>query len=89
LKVPVPAHRLEMWPGFLTSMRQQESGVMLNVDMTMKVMRTDTVLQMMEEIRRPNQNTYQQECASRVRRTPDMENSRLTVPNILRLYILK
>jgi aubergine-like protein len=47
-------------------MRQQESGVMLNVDMTMKVMRTDTVLQMMEEIRRSNQNTYQQECASTI-----------------------
>jgi aubergine-like protein len=63
LRVPVPAHRLEMWPGFLTSMRQQDSGVMLNVDMTMKVMRTDTVLQMMQEIRKYNQNNYQAECA--------------------------
>jgi hypothetical protein len=34
-------------------MRQQESGVLLNVDMTMKVMRTDTVLQMMEETAGP------------------------------------
>jgi aubergine-like protein len=47
-------------------MRQQESGVMLNVDMTMKVMRTDTVPQMMEEIHRSNQNTYPQECASTI-----------------------
>lgn len=35
--------RLELWPGFVTSILQYERNVMLNLDVSHKILRTDTV----------------------------------------------
>ena len=35
---------MEIWPGFKTSILQYEDSIMLNVDLSHKVLRTDTVL---------------------------------------------
>ncbi|CAG9764076.1 unnamed protein product [Ceutorhynchus assimilis] len=43
LKVSIRDHNLELWPGFLTSMKQYEQNIMLNVDLSFKVLRTDKV----------------------------------------------
>ncbi|CAG9764075.1 unnamed protein product [Ceutorhynchus assimilis] len=49
LKVSIRDHNLELWPGFLTSMKQYEQNIMLNVDLSFKVLRTDTVYDLLLE----------------------------------------
>jgi hypothetical protein len=49
--IKIPAHRLELWPGYKTSMRNHERNVMLCVDTTHKVLRTDSCLDRMNAIR--------------------------------------
>lgn len=44
----VPQHRLEVWPGYITSVSQNEGGLMLLVDASHRVLRTETVLQLMK-----------------------------------------
>jgi len=38
-------HKLEVWPGYDTSIMQCEKQLMINVDLRFKVLRTDTILQ--------------------------------------------
>lgn len=40
-----------MWPGFDSRMIMKEHGALLNVDVCFKVIRTDSVLKLMEDMR--------------------------------------
>lgn len=42
-------HRMEIWPGYLTSIRQHETDVMFCVEIAHKVMRTDSIYQIMRD----------------------------------------
>lgn len=43
-KTVIPARKLEIWPGFITSVRNHEDKILLNLELTHKVVRSDTVL---------------------------------------------
>lgn len=43
--------RLEVWPGFVTSILQYEQNVMLCADISHKILRTDTVLDVFFELK--------------------------------------
>lgn len=47
LKICVPNHKLEIWPGYTTSIRQHEQDILLCAEITHKIMRTDTLLQIL------------------------------------------
>nr|XP_006640457.1 PREDICTED: piwi-like protein 1 [Lepisosteus oculatus] len=47
----IPQHRLMIWPGFTTSILQYESGIMLCTDVSHKVLRSETVLSFMSQLR--------------------------------------
>ena len=49
--ISMPNHHLELWPGFITTIRQHEAGLLYCVEITHKVIRLDSVLQVMNEIR--------------------------------------
>ena len=52
------AHKLEVWPGYVTSIRQHESKILLCCEIGNKVLRTDTVLDQIEDIfKRSGNNT--------------------------------
>ncbi|XP_074036820.1 piwi like RNA-mediated gene silencing protein aubergine isoform X2 [Leptinotarsa decemlineata] len=53
-RVAIPEFCLELWPGFVTSMRQHENDILLNSDLTFKVMRQDNVYDLMLECRSSN-----------------------------------
>jgi len=40
----IPQHRLELWPGYETSIRRYEDGILLCAEISTKVMRQETVL---------------------------------------------
>lgn len=48
--VKVEQHKIEIWPGFITSIMNYDSTVMLNCDISHKLLRTDTVLDNLYEI---------------------------------------
>ncbi|XP_062594439.1 piwi-like protein 1 [Saccostrea cucullata] len=58
----VPQHRLEVWPGYITSVCENEDGLMLLVDASHRVLRTETVLQLMKTTVQKNPNGFQDEC---------------------------
>lgn len=43
-------YRLELWPGFITSILQYEKNVMLSLDISHKILRTDTVYDYMNDV---------------------------------------
>jgi aubergine len=55
------AYNIEIWPGFSSSLQMLTRGVMLNVDIAHKVLRTDNVLELMEEIKNRCRSDYQGE----------------------------
>ncbi|XP_050295935.1 piwi-like protein Siwi [Anthonomus grandis grandis] len=62
LKATLHEHNLEIWPGFLTAMRQYENSIMLNVDLSFKVLRLDKVYDLLLECgqsRNPKQEFQQ------------------------------
>lgn len=50
MKIDVPAHRLQVWPGYTTSILQYETDVMLCADVNHKILRQQTVLQYLYEL---------------------------------------
>lgn len=43
----IPQHRLEVWPGYINAIGHLEGGLLLNCDSTHRVMRLDTVRDLM------------------------------------------
>ena len=51
---------LQLWPGFVTSILQYEEEVLLMTDVVHKILRTDTVLDIMADIYNANRNRFQE-----------------------------
>lgn len=45
------AHKIKVWPGFDARLIMKESGVLLNIDVCFKVVRQDSVLAYMNELK--------------------------------------
>ena len=50
--VKLANHKLEIWPGYVTSIRQHEDQILLCCEVTCKVLRTDTVYEQIQEIQK-------------------------------------
>ena len=46
----------QVWPGYMTTIAHYESNLMLTADMAFKILRSDTVLAVMEDIREKHLN---------------------------------
>ncbi|XP_073321445.1 piwi-like protein 1 [Pagrus major] len=49
--VNIPQHRLTVWPGFTTAILHYESSIMLSIDVSHRVLRSETVLDFMGSLR--------------------------------------
>lgn len=65
-KIDIREHNIQLWPGYLTSIRQHEQDIMVCVDMTNKVMRTDTVYGLIKNIFRRGIEDFQTNCMNEV-----------------------
>ncbi|XP_021965267.2 piwi-like protein Ago3 [Folsomia candida] len=52
----VPEHKLEIWPGFVTAVEVYQDGLMLNCDSSFRVLRTDTMLNALDQMMYTEQN---------------------------------
>lgn len=57
----VPQHKLEVWPGYITAVAEQEGGLMLLADASHRVLRTETVLDVMTNIVNRNAQGFRDE----------------------------
>lgn len=51
--------KIELWPGFATSIRKHEQDILLNCDVAHKVMRMDTVYDLLQETLRADRAGFQ------------------------------
>ena len=47
LQIVVPAHKLELWPGYVTSIRQHETDILMCSGVNHKIMRQETALELL------------------------------------------
>ncbi|XP_043284504.1 piwi-like protein Siwi [Venturia canescens] len=59
-KVEVPQYKLELWPGYETSIRQHETNILMCAEITHKVMRQQTLLDILNECYNKFGNQYQE-----------------------------
>uniref|UniRef100_A0A2K6FMP8 Piwi-like protein 2 n=1 Tax=Propithecus coquereli TaxID=379532 RepID=A0A2K6FMP8_PROCO len=55
-------HRLQIWPGYTASIRRTDGGLFLLADVSHKVIRNDSVLDVMHAMYHQNKENFQDEC---------------------------
>nr|XP_061841867.1 piwi-like protein 2 isoform X1 [Nerophis lumbriciformis] len=55
-------HRLQVWPGYSTSIKQTDGGLHLCVDVSHKVLRNDSVLNVMNILYQQSKEKFRDEC---------------------------
>ncbi|XP_034006787.1 piwi-like protein 2 isoform X2 [Trematomus bernacchii] len=55
-------HRLQVWPGYSTAIKRTDGGLYLNVDVSHKVLRNDSVLNIMNVMYQECKEYFQDEC---------------------------
>jgi len=56
--VNLKEYKLDLWPGYVTSIRQHEQDMLLCSEMKMKIMRSDSVLENMSTIMKANKTNF-------------------------------
>ncbi|XP_068891661.1 piwi-like protein 2 isoform X2 [Aphelocoma coerulescens] len=59
-------HSLHIWPGYAVSIRRKDGGLFLMVDAIHKIIRSESVLSMMQSIHAQCQRTFQDECTKQL-----------------------
>lgn len=65
-KVEIREYRLELWPGYTTSIRQHEDSILMCAEVTHKVMRQQTLLDILNECYQDNSRDYKKIFQERV-----------------------
>ncbi|KAM3872186.1 piwi-like protein 2 [Diretmus argenteus] len=55
-------HRLQVWSGYATCIKRTDGGLYLSVDVTHKVLRNDSVLDVMKVLYEQSKESFQDEC---------------------------
>ncbi|KAM5264118.1 piwi-like protein 2 [Ctenodactylus gundi] len=56
-------HRLQIWPGYAASIRRTDGGLFLLADVSHKVIRNDSVLDVMHVMYKQSKESFQDECS--------------------------
>ncbi|XP_069562718.1 piwi-like protein 2 [Brachyistius frenatus] len=56
-------HGLQVWPGYSTCIKRTDGGLHMNVDVTHKVLRNDSVLDVMNVLYQHSRENFQDECS--------------------------
>ncbi|KAK2513135.1 hypothetical protein Q9233_015765 [Columba guinea] len=62
----VQHYRLQIWPGYSVSIRKKDGGLFLLVNSIHKVVRSDSVLNVMHSIYKQDPNSFQDECTKQL-----------------------
>ena len=56
----IPQHKLEVWPGYVSSVEEQEGGLMLSLDVSHRVLCQKTVLEFLTDCYRQDVNNFKE-----------------------------
>lgn len=56
----IPQHKLEVWPGYVNSVEEQEGGLMLSLDVSHRVLCQKTVLEFLSDCYRQDMNNFKE-----------------------------
>ncbi|XP_011630854.1 piwi-like protein Siwi [Pogonomyrmex barbatus] len=65
-KIVLPECKLELWPGYLTSIRQHERDILMCAEITNKVMRLETLVDILRNCYQEDKQRYRENFASTV-----------------------
>lgn len=57
-RIPIPQHRLEVWPGYVQSVAEYEGGLLLNCDASFRVLRTISARDVLFEVYNASPKDY-------------------------------
>ncbi|XP_071952418.1 piwi-like protein 1 [Antedon mediterranea] len=60
--VEVPQHKLQIWPGYITAIQHYDGGLMLQTDISHKVLCYETILDSMSSIIQRNRQNFRDIC---------------------------
>ncbi|XP_037536653.1 piwi-like protein 2 [Nematolebias whitei] len=60
--VIIDKHRLQVWPGYSTAIKHTDGGLYVSVDVAHKVLRNDSVLDVMNTLYQQSKENFQDEC---------------------------
>ncbi|XP_067857698.1 piwi-like protein 2 [Heptranchias perlo] len=64
--IVLPPYRLQIWPGYSASIRRTDGGLMLLVDVSHKVIRNDSVIDVMQAIYQKSSENFQDDCTKQL-----------------------
>ncbi|KAL4223114.1 Piwi-like protein 1 [Mactra antiquata] len=64
--VDIPQHKLRVMPGFIASILQYENNVLLNCDISHKILRSDTVLDIMYDLYHRSGDRFSVDCEKKL-----------------------
>ncbi|XP_009996166.1 PREDICTED: LOW QUALITY PROTEIN: piwi-like protein 2 [Chaetura pelagica] len=59
-------YRLQVWPGYSVCIRKKDGGLFLSIDPIHKVVRSDSVLNVMHSLYKQNLSSFQDECTKQL-----------------------
>nr|XP_033806045.1 piwi-like protein 2 isoform X2 [Geotrypetes seraphini] len=59
-------HRLQVWPGYAASIRRTDGGLFLLADVSHKIIRNDSVLNIMQVLYQQSRENFQDECTKQL-----------------------
>lgn len=59
-------HNIELWPGYTTSIRQHERSILMMTEIKHKLMRTETVLELLNRCYQENRTRYRESFLQQV-----------------------
>lgn len=65
-RIMIPQYELELWPGYITSIRQHESKILLCCEISHKIMRKENVLQVLNQCLREDSVNYRRIFTQRI-----------------------
>ncbi|XP_041065710.1 piwi-like protein 2 [Carcharodon carcharias] len=64
--IVLPQYRLQIWPGYSASIRRTDGGLMLLIDVSHKVIRNDSVIDVMQAIYQRSSENFQDDCTKQL-----------------------
>jgi len=83
LQIIVPAHKLELWPGYVTSIRQHETDILMCCEINHKVMRQETALELLSSFAHGDAKMYKVSVMSLL----PWEAAFVHLPNVHYLFV--
>lgn len=64
--IPVPQHKMELWPGYVTAIQEYDGGLMLLFDVSHRLLRTDSALDFLYELYSMHKDRFQDEATKQL-----------------------